>query len=131
MTTPLGDFKVDWNGIRQSFTEPGSGRSATAPSHVSRLFTWTDIDRKGEARRPGAQFRHMFYSKLDVVDHDEWQFERALGKGGYGAAALFRKRDASQNVIDVSSISKAKSSLDSRFLVALTTPYLSRNLLSK
>lgn len=104
MTEPLGDFRVDWDRTQQSFTKLGSGRSATAPSHVSRLFNWTTFDSQGQPKRPGVKFRHMFYSKLDVPDHAEWQFERPLGRGGYGAAALFRKRDASQNVVDVSSL---------------------------
>ncbi|KAK5057625.1 hypothetical protein LTR84_011625 [Exophiala bonariae] len=100
MTAPLGDFKVDWDF--QSFTKRGSGRSATAPRHISRLFNWTRGPGRadGEPKRPGTKFRHMFYTKLDVEDHAEWQFERPLGVGGYGAAALFRKRDASQNVVD-------------------------------
>jgi hypothetical protein len=102
MKTALGDFKVDWTVNRQSFTTSGSGRSATAPSHVSRLFTWTDLDGSGNPKRTGLQFRHMFYSKLDIADHEEWRFERPLGKGGFGAAALFQKRDDHQRVIDVS-----------------------------
>jgi hypothetical protein len=102
MTTPLGEIDIDWSEYEQSFSTPGSGRSATAPRHISRLFNWTDVDKRGNTKRIGAQFRHMFYTKLDIADREEWQFERPLGRGGFGAAALFQKRDADQKVIDVS-----------------------------
>lgn len=102
MNTALGDFHIDWTDSKQSFTTEGKGRNATAPRHVSRLFNWTDLDIRENPRRTGVLFRHMFYSKLDIPDHEEWEFERPLGRGGFGAAALFRKRNADQSVVDVS-----------------------------
>jgi len=101
MSTTLGDFHIDWSDNEQSFTTEEKGRNAKAPSQVSRLFAWTELDRRENPQRIGHSFRHMFYSKLDIPDDEEWEFERPLGKGGFGSAALFRKRGADQSVVDV------------------------------
>ena len=75
-------------------------------SPIKYLFDWTEFDREGGTNSVGERFRHLFYANLELPDDGEddteWRFERNLGKGGFGAAALFVRVNADQEVVDVS-----------------------------
>ncbi|EXJ73195.1 NEK protein kinase [Cladophialophora psammophila CBS 110553] len=98
----LDDFLVDWdpNADQSFFSEPEQ-RNPVAESPIKHFFTWKEETRSTPwSRSIGERFRHLFFSNLDLPDENEWRFERPLGKGAFGAAALFFKRNERQEKID-------------------------------
>ena len=105
----IEDFNIYWTKKNQSFVTTGKKRRNLAPHSIDRLSNWTDVDHHGDQ---GSKFRHIFYTQLDFQDHNEWHFERALGKGAFGAVVLFCKRDDDQKAVDVSPHSCSEVSWD-------------------
>ncbi len=103
--TPVGldDFYVDWSSFEaQDFKTSPHELQATAYSPVKHFFQWEEFDAKGNPKPIGQRFSHLFFYGVNLPDESEWRFERPLGKGSFGAAALFVKVDETQNVVDVS-----------------------------
>ncbi|KIW87437.1 uncharacterized protein Z519_12073 [Cladophialophora bantiana CBS 173.52] len=98
----LDDFRVDWDpSADQSFFSEPEQRNPVAESPIKHFFTWKEETRSTPwSRSIGERFRHLFFSNLDLPDENEWHFERPLGKGAFGAAALFYKRNEMQEKID-------------------------------
>ncbi|KAI1609090.1 kinase-like domain-containing protein [Exophiala viscosa] len=97
----LDDFQVDWEpSHKQTFTTSTSARQAIPSSPIKHFFQWTEIDAQGKVKPIGARFWHLFSRDISLPDDQEWSFERPLGKGSYGAAALFVKVDETQKVVD-------------------------------
>ncbi|KAK5377634.1 hypothetical protein LTR20_002095 [Exophiala xenobiotica] len=97
----LDNFDVDWSPSKaQDFNTSPHERQATAYSPVKHFFQWQEFDTKGNTKPIGQRFSHLFFSGVDLPDGSEWRFERPLGKGSFGAAALFVKVDETQNVVD-------------------------------
>jgi hypothetical protein len=99
----LDIFDVDWSPSKaQDFNTSAHDRQATAYSPVKHFFQWQEFDSKGNTKPIGQRFSHLFFHGVDLPDDSEWRFERPLGKGSFGTAALFVKVDETQNVVDVS-----------------------------
>lgn len=93
--------KPFWQSYRSS-TKPRRNIPAPLPD-VQALFRWSDHDKQGRPTiRNGAKFRHLYHTQLDLHDHQEWVFERVLGKGTFGVAGLFLKQSLDNQTIDVS-----------------------------
>lgn len=102
----LDEFQVNWsNLIWQSYrASTKTRRAVTAPPfHIQGLFQWSDHDKEGKPTiRNGAKFRHLYQTQLDLRDHEEWHFDRMLGKGAFGVAGLFLKQGRNDQPVDVS-----------------------------
>ncbi|KIY02715.1 uncharacterized protein Z520_01180 [Fonsecaea multimorphosa CBS 102226] len=97
----LDQFRVDWGAnVLQSFFEDSDQRDVVAESPIKHFFSWAETSSTGRMRPTGERFRHIFSSTLGLHDEDEWRFERPLGKGSFGAAALFIKSNARQEKTD-------------------------------
>ncbi|KIV82570.1 hypothetical protein PV11_04671 [Exophiala sideris] len=97
----LDEFKVDWDPAhKQILTTSNKARQATPFSPIKHFFQWTEFDTQGKVRPVGARFWHLFSQRINLPGEEEWRFERPLGKGSYGAAALFVKVDETQKVVD-------------------------------
>ncbi|KAH0845400.1 hypothetical protein FOPE_11314 [Fonsecaea pedrosoi] len=97
----LDQFRVDWDpNSLQTFFNDADQRDAVPESPTLHFFNWKETDSSGRTRSIGSRFRHLFFSSLDIPDEHEWHFERPLGKGSFGAAALYTKRNARQEKTD-------------------------------
>jgi hypothetical protein len=59
-------------------------------SFLRNLFQWIDWE-SGRPRLTGQIFEELYNSRLDIVNEDSWHFNRPLGKGGFGCAAIYKK----------------------------------------
>ncbi|KIW28415.1 uncharacterized protein PV07_08082 [Cladophialophora immunda] len=97
----LDRFRVDWDpNALQTFFSDSDERDAVAPSPIKHFFSWQELRSSGRLTSVGSRFQHLFSSKLDIPDEDEWCFERPLGKGSFGAAALYTKWNDRQEKTD-------------------------------
>ena len=98
----LDSFKVDWSTeVRQSFFQDFSDRDQVPDSPIKHLFAWHETSSRGRIRHIGLRFKHLFFSTLNLPDEYEWKFERPMGKGSFGAVALFSKMNERQERTDV------------------------------
>ena len=88
----------------QSFYQGSQQRNAVPDSPIKHFFTWYEVTSRGRTRAIGERFKHLFFSTLNLPDDDEWRFERPMGKGSFGAAALFSKVNQRQERTDVSDL---------------------------
>ncbi|KIW11081.1 hypothetical protein PV08_10380 [Exophiala spinifera] len=97
----LDDFQVQWSpSERQDFIVKPPLRQETPYSPVKYFFGWQESDSKGNIRPTGQRFLHLFSRGTELSDEEEWKFQRPLGKGSFGAAALFVKLDGTGKPID-------------------------------
>ena len=102
----LDELQVNWsNPFWQTYRASSKPRRniAAPPPDVQAFCRWSDHDKEGRPTiRNGAKFRHLYHTQLDLHDHQEWHFERMLGKGTFGVAGLFLKKGLDNETIDVS-----------------------------
>lgn len=77
---------------------------------------WTDLDEGSNYIDPAGNFaEHPFTNEnlikllgfRPVEGLQGWEYARQVGKGGYGSAHMFLKRDAGENVMDVGRLQRA------------------------
>lgn len=103
----LDSFYVEWDTNRtQTFFEETSEREDVEPpeSPLKHFFDWSAFASE-RSRSLGQRFEDIYFRSHSLPDEDEWQFERPLGRGSFGAAALFVRRNEEQEPTDVSGIS--------------------------
>ncbi|KAJ9611256.1 hypothetical protein H2200_004439 [Cladophialophora chaetospira] len=97
----LDTFYVDWSPeVRQSFYQDFWEREEVPDSPIKHFFTWHETSSRGRIRHIGQRFKNLFYSTLNLPDEYEWRFERPMGKGSFGAVALFSKVNERQERTD-------------------------------
>ncbi|OAP58717.1 hypothetical protein AYL99_07807 [Fonsecaea erecta] len=88
----MDGFRVKWDPtVLQSFFKQADQNGNEAESPIKHFFSWNEINSTGLSRTTGERFLHLFGSTLDLLDEHEWRLERPLGRGSFGAAALFTK----------------------------------------
>lgn len=94
--TAINDFLIDfdrrnqlWLRIKRSWT----AQERPIPNRLQTFMTWRVTRHNGRIDDVGARFRDLWTTKLDIGDEDEWRFKHPLGRGGYGAVALFDRND--------------------------------------
>ena len=103
----LDDFYVDWDtNVPQLFFADYQEHDAEPNSPIKHFFDWKEYTSANRIRPVGERFRHLFFSTLELPDEEEWRFERPLGKGSFGAAALYSKLNERQERTDVSGTGK-------------------------
>ncbi|EXJ59823.1 serine/threonine protein kinase [Cladophialophora yegresii CBS 114405] len=99
----LDSFQVDWNtDVLQSFFQDSAERQVVPDSPIKHFFSWHESSFRGRRRHIGDRFKYLFFSSLNLPDEDEWMFERPMGKGSFGAVALYSKMNGRQERTDVS-----------------------------
>jgi hypothetical protein len=100
----LDHFYVDWNTeVPQDFSHETEARAAVPESPIKYFFDWIVPARgQGHKDKPiGERFKYLFYNNLGLPDEAEWQFERPMGKGSFGAVGLWTKVNEKQERVDV------------------------------
>ncbi|OCT47607.1 hypothetical protein CLCR_03390 [Cladophialophora carrionii] len=97
----LDSFQVDWNtDVLQSFFQDSTERQVVPDSPTKHFFSWHERSFRGRRRHIGDRFKYLFFSSLNLPDEEEWMFERPMGKGSFGAVALFSKINERQERTD-------------------------------
>ena len=100
----LGDYIPTWkpdSGQRWN-TKKRKRKPSVDPSiNLRALFRWTSIPEDGKRTKyHGRRFEDLYVNLLDLEDADTWHFVRPMGKGSFGAAALFEKMGYDGKVLD-------------------------------
>lgn len=93
---PIQNFAIDYSTVNQSFRafkRAWQNLQRPPPGQIKSLLTWTRKNRNGEIQLLGQKFADLWYSKLDIGNDNDWFFSHALGRGGFGAVALFEKQN--------------------------------------
>lgn len=99
----LDGFFIEWDTDRtQTFFEETVERDIVPPdSPLKHFFAWSEFTARGKNKSLGPRFEDLYFRSHGLPDEDEWQFERPLGHGSFGAAALFVRRNEEQKQTDV------------------------------
>ena len=123
MREPIDSFAIDWYNLFDDFAQAKVFKSRVdePSSFLKALF---DLVESKRGRPSGATLQDLYWSDLELSG--EWKFERPLGKGSFGVAALY-KRYQFGSPIDEVVVKDARQGPDD--LVDRRRPNLSREAL--
>ena len=100
MREPIDSFLVDWDTSIDDFAHAKQQRSYVEEptDFLKALFEYVQGTKRGN-RHTGAEFRALYESDLEISG--EWRFERPVGSGSFGVAALFKRYQFDEIIDDV------------------------------
>ena len=97
--------KIDFTGSHYAHKEPQSSDLLPNPRKWNRVFAFVQTKiRQGVPPQyiPWApRFLDIFNNKIGLENSDQWFPDRPLGRGSFGAVALYHQKDIRGNVVDV------------------------------
>ena len=106
MRQKLADFLPNWDPDSEQtsvFNKRKRKPSIDSPPNLRSLWRWTlrhTSDGNGPLIQHSFRFQDLFEHLLDVEDESSWYFNRPMGKGSFGAAALFDKIGENGKIAD-------------------------------
>lgn len=81
---------------------------------INREHKREKANRKHQYFTLGERIMEMYWTHLSYKDedNDHWHFNRLLGYGGFGVAALYEKYDNYGDIIDVSACARPRHNAD-------------------